>query len=181
MKMESQQQIQRIEELVRKIETTADPDMRASAVELMQSLMELHGAGIERMMEIVAQAGTPGDDIIGNFANDALVASLLLLYGQHPIALETRVVQALDKVQPLLRSHGGSVELLGMDDGVVRLRLEGSGKSCGSSSLAALQLSIEEAIYEAAPDVAAIEAEAVAAPPAASGFVQIGRKVTSYG
>ncbi len=181
MKMESQQQIQRIEELVRKIETTADPDMRASAVELMQSLMELHGAGIERMMEIVAQTGELGDDIIGNFANDALVASLLLLYGQHPIALETRVVQALDKVQPLLRSHGGSVELLGMDDGVVRLRLEGGGKSCGSSSLAALQLSIEEAIYEAAPDVAAIEAEAVAAQPAASGFVQIGRKVTSYG
>ncbi len=176
--MESQQLIQRIEELVRKIETTIDPDARASAVELMQSLMELHGAGIERMMEIVAQAGEPGGDIIDNFADDALVRSLLLLYGQHPLALEARVMQALDKVRPSLRSHGGNVEALGIEDGVVRLRLQ-SSKSCPSTAMT-LKLAVEEAIYEAAPDVTAIEVEEMAAPPVPSGLVQLERKA-SYG
>ncbi len=172
--MESQQLIQRIDELVRKIEAMSDPDARASAVELLQSLMELHGAGIDRMMEIAAQSGTAGAAIIEGFAEDELVRGLLLLYGLHPVALETRVVQALDKVRPYLHSHGGNVELLGIEDGAVRLRLQGSCKSCPSSAMT-LKLAIEEAIYEAAPDVTAIEAEGVLEPPAPSGLVTLGR------
>ncbi len=109
-----------------------------------------------------------------NFAADDLVGSLLLLYGQHPLPLETRVTQALDKVRPYLDSHGGNVELLGITDGVVRLRMQGSCKSCPSSAMT-LKLAIEEAIYAAAPDVVAIEAEGVAEQPSATGFVQIGK------
>ena len=173
--MESQQLIQRIDELVRKMEMMADPDARASAVELMQSLMELHGAGIDRMMEITAQAGMAGQAVIDGFARDELVSGLLLLYGLHPVALETRVMGALDKVRPYLHSHGGNVEVLGIEDGVVRLRLQGSCKSCPSSSMT-LKLAIEEAIYEAAPDVSAIEAEGVMEQPAiAANFVPLER------
>jgi Fe-S cluster biogenesis protein NfuA/nitrite reductase/ring-hydroxylating ferredoxin subunit len=172
--MESQQLVQRIDELVRKIETMADPDARACSVELLQSLMELHAAGLDRMMEIAAQTGEAGQVIIDGFGRDELVRGLLLLYGLHPDALETRVMQALDKVRPYLNSHGGNVEVLGIEDNVVRLRLQGSCKSCPSSAMT-LKLAIEEAIYEAAPDVAAIEAEGVLEPPPtpASGFVPI--------
>jgi nitrite reductase/ring-hydroxylating ferredoxin subunit len=57
----------------------------------------------------------------------------------------------------------------------VRLRLQGSCKSCPSSSMT-LKLAIEEAIYEAAPDVAAIEAEGVMEQPAnTQGFVPLER------
>ncbi|MGB7922556.1 MAG: NifU family protein [Pyrinomonadaceae bacterium] len=170
-----QQLIQRIEGLLHQIEAMSDPEARASALELVQSLMELHGAGLERMLEITAEAGVPGHAVIDDFAADELVGGLLLLYGLHPVDLETRVMQALDKVRPYLESHGGNVEVLGINDGVVRLRLQGSCKSCPSSSMT-LKLAIEEAIYEAAPDVASIEAEGaleqVAAP---SGFVPLGR------
>jgi Fe-S cluster biogenesis protein NfuA/nitrite reductase/ring-hydroxylating ferredoxin subunit len=172
--MESQQLIYRIDELVRQIETMSDPDARAIAVELLQSLMELHGAGLDRMMEIAAQTGEAGQALIDGFARDELVKGLLLLYGLHPVPLETRVMQALDKVRPYLHSHGGNVETLGIEDGVVRLRLEGSCKSCPSSSMT-LKLAIEEAIYEAAPDVVAIEAEGVLAQAAPSGFVPLER------
>ncbi|HEX8144088.1 MAG TPA: NifU family protein [Pyrinomonadaceae bacterium] len=172
--MEPQQLIQRIEELTRKVEAMADPQARADAVELLQSLMEFHGAGLERMMEITAQRETAGESIINDFAGDELVGGMLLLYGLHPVALEERVMQALDKVRPYLHSHGGNVEVLGIDDGTVRLRLEGSCKSCPSSSMT-LKLAIEEAIYEAAPDVAGIEAEGVLEPPAPTGFVPLGR------
>ena len=45
---------------------------------------------------------------------------------QRPVALEDRVTDALESVRPYLESHGGSVELVGVDGAVVRLRLRGS-------------------------------------------------------
>src|SRR5215208_581160 len=105
-KKEFQQRLQKIEGLVQTIESAADPHVRASAIELMQALMEVHGAGIERMMEIVFERA--GSDIIDQFGEDDLVASLLLLYGLHPLDVESRVLQGLDKVRPYLRSHGGN-------------------------------------------------------------------------
>ena len=117
-----------------------------------------------------------GYAVFDRFAEDDLVGSLLLLYGLHPHPIETRITQALDKVRPYLDSHGGNVELLGVADGVVRLRMQGSCKSCPSSAMT-LKLAIEEAIYAAAPDVVTIEAEGVELPPTVSksGFVQIGK------
>jgi len=172
--MESQQLIQRIEELVSKIEAMSDPEARATGVELLQSLMELNASGIERMLEMAADTGAAGQGLIDGFGRDEMVRGLLLLYGLHPVALETRVAEALVKVRPYLQSHGGNVEVLGIADGVVRLRLEGSCKSCPSSAMT-LKLAIEEAIYEAAPDITAIEAEGVLEPPAPSGLVSLGR------
>jgi hypothetical protein len=57
-----------------------------------------------------------------------------LLYGLHPVDFETRVMQALEKVRPYLQSHGGSVDLLSVDEGVVRLRLRANGRTYASSS-----------------------------------------------
>lgn len=173
--MESQQRIQQIEELVRKIETAADPNMRAAVIELVQSLMELHGAGIERMMEIVSDDEVRGFALIDGLARDELVGSLLLLYGLHPVPLETRVMQGLEKARPFLRSHGGNVELLDITDGAVRLRLQGNCHSCPSSAVT-LKLAIEEAIYEVAPDVSELIVEGVIdEQPAPNGFVSIGK------
>jgi Fe-S cluster biogenesis protein NfuA/nitrite reductase/ring-hydroxylating ferredoxin subunit len=166
--------MQQVEGLIRKIENLPDVEARASAMGLAQSLMDFHGAGLDRLMEIIAEAGDAGYAIFDNFARDSLVGSLLLLYGLHPVPLEMRVTQALEKVRPYLDSHGGNVELIGITDDVVRLRLQGSCKSCPSSSMT-LKLAIEEAIYEAAPDVRAIEAEGVAEQPVPTGFVQIGK------
>jgi Fe-S cluster biogenesis protein NfuA len=171
--MESQQLIQRIDELVRQLETVSDPHVQGLAVELLQSLMELNGAGIERMLELTAETGAAGHALIEDFGRDEMVRGLLLLYGLHPVALETRVLEALDKVRPYLHSHGSNVDLLGIEEGVVRLRFEGSGKSCPSTATT-LKLAVEEAIYEAAPDVTEIEAEGVLAAPASSGLVTLG-------
>ena len=168
------QSMEQVEGLIRRIENLPDPTARAAALALVQALMEFHGAGLERLMEIVAEAGDSGYAVFDNFAADDLVGSLLLLYGLHPLPIETRVTKALEKVRPYLDSHGGNVELLAITDGVVRLRMQGSCKSCPSSAMT-LKLAIEEAIYAAAPDVVAIEAEGVAEQPSATGFVQIGK------
>ena len=169
---EFQQRIQKIEALVRKIESLADADARTNALELFQLVMDLHGAGVERMMNITFDAGEAGRAIIDKLGQDDLVGSLLLLYGLHPLDLETRVMQVLDKLRPDLRSHGAQVELLGVHDGVVRLRLEQSAGGCGSSAQN-LRAAVEEAIYEAAPDITALEVEGGVAQPFASGLVQL--------
>ena len=61
-----------------------------------------------------------------------------------------------------MESHGGDVELLGVEDGVARLRLQGSCRSCAASS-ATLELAVRQALEEAAPDLAGMEVEGVAA------------------
>jgi Fe-S cluster biogenesis protein NfuA len=171
-----QQLSRRIEELVARIETEADPNARAAALNLAQSVMELHGAALDRLMEIVAGAGASGHALMDDFADDAMVASLLLLYGLHPYDLPTRVTMALDKTRPFLHSHGGDVELLGVDHGVVSLKLAGSCRSCPSSTMT-LKMAIEQAIYDAAPDVTEIVTEGDAAlneAAQANGLVQLG-------
>lgn len=172
--------MQRVEGLVRRIESLPDAEARTTALELVQALMDFHSAGLDRLMEIVAGAGDEGYAIFDGFARDELVGSLLLLYGLHPHTLETRVRQALEKVRPYLDSHGGNVELVGIENDVVQLRLQGSCKSCPSSSMT-LKLAIEEAIMNAAPDVVRIEAEgATEEATPQTGFVQIGRREGSH-
>ncbi len=85
-----------------------------------------------------------------------------MLHGLHPVPLEARVRSGLDEVRPYLETHGGGVELLGIDEGTVRLQLQGSCSGCPSSAIT-LQHAVEEAIHKAAPDVAGIVAED--APP----------------
>jgi Fe-S cluster biogenesis protein NfuA len=118
--------------------------------------MEFHGTGIDRMMELASEQGDVGWQIIETFSRDETVANLLLLHGLHPLDLETRVQDALQKVRPYLHSHGGNVELIQIADGVVRLQMTGSCNGCPSSSMT-LKNAIEKAVRETAPDVVAIE------------------------
>jgi len=152
-----------METLLEEIETLADPNARSKAAEVVGVLLDLYGEGLARMMEVVAD-GEERERIFEALAGDELVSHLLLLHGLHPLDLETRVVGALKEVRPYLRSHGGNVELLGVEGGVARLRLQGSCDGCPSSSMT-LKLAIEEAVQKAAPDLEGIEAEGVAEEP----------------
>jgi Fe-S cluster biogenesis protein NfuA len=166
---------QRLETLIQEIEHFADPAVQAHTRELVQALMDLHAAGLERTLVHIAQAGEPGNAIIEALARDELVGGLLLLYGLHPVDFETRVRQALEAVRPYLRSHGGNVELVEVRAGTVRLRMQGSCHSCPSSALT-LKTSIEEAVYAKAPDVTSIEVEGAEHEPVGpvSAFVPVG-------
>lgn len=175
----------RIEELVARIDGASDPSLRADALELIQLLLDLHRQGLARIIEVAGgvapgpngagQNGVPANGSSGlmqRLAADERVAPLLMLHDLHPIDLPTRVAQALEKVRPLLRSHGGNVELIDLADGVVKLKLEGSCHGCPSSSLT-LRNAIEEALFEFAPDITRLEVSGVVDSPPASGFVPL--------
>ena len=177
-----QQRIGRIETLVHTLEQAADPATRADAQDLVQAILDLHGAGLARVLDRLAEAGAPGLAVLDVLGRDELVGSLLVLHGLHPLDLEARVQQALDTVRPYLRSHGGEVALLGVEGGVVRLRLEGSCHGCPSSA-STMKHSIEEAIAAAAPDATGIVVEGVVEPPPvpSSGFVSVGQLLGNAG
>jgi Fe-S cluster biogenesis protein NfuA len=133
----------------------------ARGVEAVQALVNLYGEALARF--------AAGADPV----EDELLSHLLLVHDLHPVDVETRVRQALEEVRPYLGSHGGDVELLGVEDGVARLRLAGTCNGCPSSTVT-LQNAIEEAIMRAAPDLERIDAEGVAEPSPQPALVQIG-------
>jgi Fe-S cluster biogenesis protein NfuA len=155
--------LQRIDPLVQQIEQSSDPAAQSAAREMIRLVLDLHAAGLARMLELLSTTGKGSRALLDAWAGDELVRSLLLLHDLHPEGLDARVEQALEKVRPLLHSHGGDVELLSLSDGVVRLRMRGSCHGCPSSA-ATLKHTIEQAIYEAAPDVAGIELDEAADP-----------------
>jgi Fe-S cluster biogenesis protein NfuA len=168
---EFQQRIQRIGAMVSQLESTADPSSRALAKDLVESLMALHGAGIERILEITSEAGEAGLAIIDKCGRDELVSCLLLLYGLHPDDLQTRVLQALEKSQVYLKSQHAHAELASVtEDGAVTVRLEVKAGGCGSS---AVKSTLEDALQDAAPDAVSIVVEEVGASLTQSGFVSV--------
>jgi Fe-S cluster biogenesis protein NfuA len=168
-----QKRIQRIGKLVEHLETCSDPRARASAKELLESLMALHGAALERILELVSEAGGPGDAIIRKCGADELVSSVLLLYGLHPEGLQTRVTRALEKTRTYLESHAANADLVSIgDDGVVTLRLEVKSAGCGSSA-ATVKSTLEAAVQNAAPDATSIIVEESGAALTQSGFVSV--------
>jgi Fe-S cluster biogenesis protein NfuA/nitrite reductase/ring-hydroxylating ferredoxin subunit len=154
--------VARTEQLLEQLERLPDGAARATATEVIGALLDLYGEGLGRIVDVVAAHDS--GEIAEALTSDELVSHLLLLHGLHPLPLEQRVAAALDEVRPYLESHGGNVEVLGIDDGTVSLQLEGSCDGCPSSAVT-LKLAIENAIHRAAPDVLEILAEG-AAPPA---------------
>jgi Fe-S cluster biogenesis protein NfuA len=144
--------VERIEQLLDQLED------RPEVTELVQALLDLYGEGLRRIVGRL-------DGALDDLAQDELVSHLLLLHGLHPVPLAARVEGALEEMRPYLDTHGGDVRLLGVEDGVVRLQLQGSCSGCPSSAIT-LRHGIEEAIYNAAPDVDRIEAEDAPAAPA---------------
>jgi Fe-S cluster biogenesis protein NfuA len=167
-----QGRLARIEELIQAVDAIADEVPRTQARELVEALLELQGAGLERLMEIIYESGLSGQAMIDELGRDELVSSLLLVHGLHPLDLESRVRKAIEAVRPRLAQHNGSVELVSVTpEGGVKLRLEGNCHGC-SSSLLTLKSTIEKAIYAAAPDVTSLDVEGAGIEPLAPKFTE---------
>src|SRR6187200_841489 len=151
--------IQRVEELTARVEDLPDPAARRAAEDLMSAVIDMYGLGLTRIVEILNEDESAGE-VKQQLVDDGVVASLLLIHDLYPVPIEERVMEALDNVRPYMESHGGNVELVSLDDGVARIRLEGSCDGCPASS-STLELAIKTALEEAAPDLLGIEVEGI--------------------
>ena len=66
--------------------------------------------------------------------------------------MREKVEAVLDKIRPALQSDGGDVELVGVDQGVVKVRLKGACGGCPMASMT-LKNGIEKVLKESIPEV----------------------------
>jgi Fe-S cluster biogenesis protein NfuA/nitrite reductase/ring-hydroxylating ferredoxin subunit len=152
-----EQCFERVQALQDRLESSGgDPAVLELAGELVSAIVAMYGEGLERIF-----ATEDGRRLAAALSEDPVIATLLLIHDLHPVALEQRVQQALDTVRPYMESHGGSVELLEVHEGVARIHLRGSCSDCSASSVT-LELAVKRALEEHAPDLVELVVEGMA-------------------
>ena len=144
-----------IERLLQRLGALEDSDARMQAQELVRLLISLYGGALSRMLAIVRTERGGPDAMMDRFAEDGLIASLLVLHELHPHPVQRRVEGALAWLAPHLPA-GTTVEVLGIHGETLRLRLdaEPAGRAAAAGTIRA---SIERAIHEAAPEIEAVD------------------------
>lgn len=145
-----------VEQLTARVETLLRAANSPAADELMQTLVTLYGEGLRRVLDAIREL-PDGAQAIETLCADPFVASLLIAHDLHPIPLAERIERALDKSRPYIHSHGGKVELVSIEDGIVELRMSGTCDGCPASS-ATMKLNIEREIRELAPEILEVRA-----------------------
>lgn len=161
----------RLQDLIEQIQAQPNPAARALLQECLQSLLAFYGDGLSRMLAHIQDAGAGGEEILDRLVQDRTVTGLLVIHGLHPVALETRLRGALEKVRPYMQSHGGNIELLSLEEEVARVKLEGTCKSCPSSAIT-LEFAVRRAVEEACPDLLGLEVVGTAAENVPAEVVQ---------
>ena len=144
--MEFDKAIAELEALVETLEREGDE----RALLLLQLVDAIHRPALERIAA-------------GDLAHP-IAQALLQMYDIAPPDDEVLVEEALDEVRPYIHSHGGEVELLGVSDGLVELRMSGSCAGCAASAMT-LKRGIEQALREHYPGFERVVAEEAAAQP----------------
>ena len=70
--------------------------------------------------------------------------------------MKERVQAAIEQVRPMLQADGGDVELVDVDDGVVKVRLQGACAGCPMSQMT-LKNGIERFLKKEIPEVKSVE------------------------
>lgn len=151
-----QEHVRQLGKMVAEFDHLPDGPQKDACKELVQLLMDVHGAGLERILEVVFESGNAGPVILDKLGQDSIAGSLLLLYSLHPDDLDTRLRKAMDRMRPRLRKLACAAELIRVHDGAVQVLLSTTGHSCGSSA-GDLRAIVEDGIYEFAPDVTSLE------------------------
>ncbi len=160
--------LDRLEELLGDIEGL-DEDVRNRVFELLDGVDAVHRLAVTRL------ASSLGDGLRHLRRRDVAVDWLFEAYGVGVDDVDAASA-ALEQVRPYLHEHGGEVEVLAVQQGVVRVRLLGSCTGC-TSAAETLRHGVEEALRENLPGFVAMDVApddgAAAHPPPAQVLLQI--------
>lgn len=120
-------------------------------LELLDGVDALHRVALARVGELL------GDDGIESLRADPIVAWLFDAYGIG-VDQTTAAEAALDEIRSYVHSHGGRVDLVHVEGGVVRIRLSGACAGC-TASAETVRERIEAALRDQVPGFVAVEAE----------------------
>ncbi len=160
--------LDRLEELLADVEQL-DPEVRDRVFELLDGVDAVHRLAITRLAAAVRH------DLTRLRSADAAIDWLFEAYGVGVDDVDAASM-ALEPVRPYLYEHGGDVEVLSVQRGVVRVHLAGACSGC-TSAAETLRHGVEEALRENLPGFVAMQVEpdedAVSHPPPAQVLLQI--------
>lgn len=126
-------------------------DFDRAVAELDTLVQTLEREGDERalhLLQLVDAVHRPALDLLAaGELEHPLVQALLSMYGLAPVDDRVEVEEALDTVRPYVESHGGEIELLAVEEGVVHVRLSGACHGCSGSAMT-LKRGIQAALQE---------------------------------
>ena len=70
--------------------------------------------------------------------------------------MKERVQESINKIRPMLQADGGDVELVDVEDGIVKVRLQGACVGCPMSQMT-LKNGIERFLKSEIPEVVSVE------------------------
>lgn len=130
---------------IRGLEALPFPQVREEVFAVLQITDSIHRLGVERLRERLDEAG-----MLEEALQDPAINLLFTLYDQNPRDQASLAEQALELVRPYIQSHGGEVEVLAVEEGLVHVRLEGSCRNCAASATT-LKNGIEVALRSGLP------------------------------
>lgn len=160
--------VDRLEQLLTEVEAL-DGDVRDRVFELLDGVDAVHRLAITRLADVVSA------QLPALRRADPAVDWLFEAYGVGVDDVDAASA-ALDQIRPYLHEHGGEVEVLGVQHGVVRVQLSGACSGC-TSAAETLRHGVEEALREGLPGFVAMDVApddgAAAHPPPAQVLLQI--------
>ena len=160
--------LDRLEELLAEVEEL-DEGVRDKVFELLDGVDAVHRLALTRLADAL------GDGLGQLRHEDVAVDWLFQAYGVGVDDLDAASV-ALEPVRPYIHEHGGQVEVLAVQHGVVRVRLSGACSGC-TSAAETLRHGVEEALREGLPGFVAMDVApddgAAAHPPPTKVLLQI--------
>ena len=130
--MEFDKAVAELETLVETLERDGDE----RALHLLQLMDAIHRPALELLLA--------GD------ADHPVATAVLAMYELVPLDEHTQIEEALDEVRPYIESHGGALELLDVEGGVVHVRMSGACEGCAASAMT-LRRGIETKLRELIP------------------------------
>jgi nitrite reductase/ring-hydroxylating ferredoxin subunit/Fe-S cluster biogenesis protein NfuA len=155
-----------------RMEGIEDERTREEVLALLEGIDVLHRQALGRLLELVTSLG--GSGLVERASQDPVVHTLLEMYDLPEADERTQVEHALESVYPYFKSHGGKLEVLGVEVGRVRVRLSGSCEGCPGTATTLTRV-VEEALREGFPGFKELVAEEPP-PPASEKPIQLGRK-----
>ena len=184
-RLEFDEVLPRIAELAEALTSHDDPSTAATAEELLDWIDVFHANGVGRLVEMIRE--WRGDILLESVAADPIAGSLLHAYGLGPDAdvesARIAVQTALAEVRPYLHSHGGDMEVVWIEDGVVRLKMHGSCDGCTGAEATIVE-QVESALQTHWVDFRRVEVEEMEAephPPPVAGTITTGLQIKGRG
>ncbi len=134
--------LEEVDELITKLESHPDPQVRDQVAALLERVDAVHRTALTHLMSAIH--GMAGEAFVNRLTADPAIRLLLMSYDLVAVDRRLQAEEALDGVRGHLHAHGIDVELLEVVGGVIYARLHGFERS--GLDLGAIQHDLEETV-----------------------------------